>query len=451
MTTLAISGPDASRVLQTLSESNERAWTLAARCAAGNDLLLGRTLRDVPVHAYLERGPRRLEIASVGFVPAFGAAMRDNSLPVFIHTHPGGDPMPSALDDVVDDSLTSFAADRGMSGYVALIVGGTAAAPRFTGRFADADGTVHRIDRLRIAGRDLRLLLADDMPGVTSPPIFDRQVRAFGGEGQALMAAMRVGVVGAGGTGSATIEQLARLGIGEIVILDDDLVDATNLTRIHGSSERDVGTPKAVLAATQAEAVGTGSRATAVVASAASRAGVEALRTCDFVFGCTDDHAGRLVLSRLAYRYLIPVIDTGVVVDTADGRIRGVIGRVTIMAPGEPCLICRGQIDGRRAAEEMMDPVRRRALAGQGYARGAEGAAPAVVAFTTATSALAVSELLGRVLGYAESTSTQLLLRLHSQAIARAGRAAVEGHHCTMPEEWGLGDAEPPLGMVGLA
>ena len=120
------------------------------------------------------------------------------------------------------------------------------------------------------------------------------------------------------------------------------------------------------------------------------------------------------------------------------------------MVPGEPCLICRGQVDPRLAAEEMMDPDARRALAGEGYARGAEGPAPAVVAFTTGTSALALSDVLGRLLGYAEYASTQLLLRFHAQSIARAGRGAVDGHFCVNPAEWAQGDTTPVLGIVGL-
>jgi molybdopterin/thiamine biosynthesis adenylyltransferase len=59
------------------------------------------------------------------------------------------------------------------------------------------------------------------------------------------------------------------------------------------------------------------------------------LRHCDVVFGCTDDHTGRLNLSRLAYWYLVPVIDMGVQISAAEGEIRGIFGRITYLAPGE--------------------------------------------------------------------------------------------------------------------
>ncbi len=36
----------------------------------------------------------------------------------------------------------------------------------------------------------------------------------------------------------------------------------------------------------------------------------DALKSCDVIFGCTDDHAGRAFLNRLAYFYNIPLIDS---------------------------------------------------------------------------------------------------------------------------------------------
>lgn len=450
MRTLAISGPDAERLLGGLALVDETAWVLTARSAVGGHLLLGRELHDVPDEAYAHRGSRKLEITSTGFVPGFAAARRENGVAVFVHTHPGGDPRPSTLDEAVDAELARFAERRGLKGYGALILGGTPAAPRFTGRLFSPDGTVQPIEHLRVAGRRLRFLPRDDASGDEPPAVFDRQVRAFGQDGQRVLAALRVGVVGAGGTGSAVIEQLARLGVGQLVVVDDDTVDESNLTRIHEATGDDVGKDKAVVAKNRGEAFGTGTRIEAFVGTAASRAGVDQLLTCDVVFGCTDDYAGRLVLSRLAYHYLLPVIDCGVVVDAHDGTVRGVVGRVTRVAPGEPYLVCRGQVDPRRASEEMMDPEQRRALAGEGYAAGADAPAPAVVAFTTATAAFAVNELLAGLFGYAESCSPQVLLRMHAQSIARGGRPAADGHLCVTPEEWGLGDTEPLLGIVGL-
>ncbi len=47
-----------------------------------------------------------------------------------------------------------------------------------------------------------------------------------------LIAHMKIAVVGCSGTGSIVIEQLARLGVGELVIVDPDKVEKKNLNRI---------------------------------------------------------------------------------------------------------------------------------------------------------------------------------------------------------------------------
>ena len=66
-----------------------------------------------------------------------------------------------------------------------------------------------------------------------------------GAEGQAKISKSRVLCVGAGGLGSPVIQYLAAAGIGHLTIVDDDVVDITNLQRqiIHRSS--DIGTSKA--------------------------------------------------------------------------------------------------------------------------------------------------------------------------------------------------------------
>jgi adenylyltransferase/sulfurtransferase len=66
----------------------------------------------------------------------------------------------------------------------------------------------------------------------------------IGREGQRRLKNARVLVVGAGGLGSPVLLYLAAAGVGTIGVVDDDLVDASNLQRqvVHGTS--DVGRPK---------------------------------------------------------------------------------------------------------------------------------------------------------------------------------------------------------------
>jgi molybdopterin/thiamine biosynthesis adenylyltransferase len=71
----------------------------------------------------------------------------------------------------------------------------------------------------------------------------------IGEEGQRRLAGARVAVVGAGGLGSPTILALAAAGVGEIVVIDDDVVELTNLQRQILHRAQDVGTRKTVSAA----------------------------------------------------------------------------------------------------------------------------------------------------------------------------------------------------------
>jgi molybdopterin/thiamine biosynthesis adenylyltransferase len=453
--TLALTGEMFADIRYALDLEIETAWTLVARRAGGPDgsLLLARELLPVPETAYLVRERLGLDIASEGYVPAFGRAAIDGGLIVFIHTHPGGDTAPSERDNVVDTQLREVSAVRTRHPlYASVIVGGNSASPRFSGRVWQAsEDDPQPITRLRVAAGDFAILVADDADSEDPPPIFDRQVRAFGRDGQALLHALKIGVVGGGGTGSPVVEMLARLGAGEIVVLDDDTVDETNVTRIHESRATDIGLPKVTIAKNAAESMGTGSHVRAVEATLTTAESVEIVATCDVVFGCTDDQAGRLILSRLAYHYLVPVIDCGVIVSSVDGHVLGVHGRVTVMAPGEPCLLCRGQVDPRTASEEMMDPLERQRLAEENYAQGLNEPDPAVVAFTTATAALAVNELLARLLGYGSQPAPgQLLLALHQRELRTAGRPRRPDCRCAQSATWGLGDTSPVLDIVGL-
>jgi molybdopterin/thiamine biosynthesis adenylyltransferase/proteasome lid subunit RPN8/RPN11 len=432
----------------------ESAWTGVARIALDGRLLLTSELRAVPDDAYEERSPQRMRIASRGFMPAFTAAARDPaSIPIFVHTHPRKAPRPSDLDDAVDGVLCALAESRtGRPGYASIIVGGSPAMPRVTGRLWRSAENFERLDRLRAAGPHLRPLLADDREA-DGPPraMFDRQVRAFGPEGQRLLRSLTIAVVGGGGTGSPTVEQLARLGVGRVVVVDDDVVDRRNLTRIHESAEADVGRLKVEVARERAEACGTGTVVEAIPEKAISEAVIRRLAGCDLVFGCTDDNAGRLVLSKLAYHYLVPVIDLGVQVDIGEGSVRGVHGRVTVAAPGYSCLECRGQVDLRLAAAEQMNPEERARQAEEGYVPGVGEAAPAVVSYTTLTSATAVTELTARLFGFGEEPPPgQLLLGLHNRSVRAAGRPARPGHYCSDPARWAKGDTIPPLGIAGI-
>ena len=65
----------------------------------------------------------------------------------------------------------------------------------------------------------------------------------------------KITVVGCGGIGGLTIEMLARLGVGELVVVDEDVFDITNLNRQTLSSIDNVGNEKSMEAKLRVEKV----------------------------------------------------------------------------------------------------------------------------------------------------------------------------------------------------
>lgn len=305
------------------------------------------------------------------------------------------------------------------------------------------------IGAVRVVGDRWSLLL----PEVSGEPgvVFDRQIRAFGVAGQRVLSKLRVGVVGVGGTGSSVFEQLVRLGVGGILVIDPDVIneDGSNVTRVYGSSMTDIGTAKVDLAARSAERIGLGSNVTAIQGTINDESTARLLTDCDVIFGCTDDNRGRVALGRLATWYLIPVIDMGVKLSSDDGTLHGIEGRVTVITPGRGCLQCRGRINAAALQSEALDPVERERRINEGYATELNDRDPAVVAFTTGVAAHAVSEFVHRIFRLDDlGPSGESIIQFHRREIRRNTRPAQTGHWCIDPAHLGAGDTTPFLGTV---
>ncbi|MHB8501290.1 MAG: HesA/MoeB/ThiF family protein [Candidatus Acidiferrales bacterium] len=438
-----------------LNLSLETGYTAAlgiARGEGGDLLFCIRELQPIPEAAYIERSAYRLVIASRGFMPFFGHAAEMQATASFVHTHPGGQAEQSDLDKAVDEALAPVAILRTQQDYyVSLIVGGTAEQPQFTGCVVSASGEVIKVDRVRVVGERLQLLPAMVVPHAdqVNRESFDRQIRAFGEAGQEVLSRLTIGIAGVGGTGSAVAEQLARLGVGELIVVDDDVITASNVSRVYGSTVEDVGAPKVEVIARHLSRIRPGTRVRPISGRVTNAEAARQLRFCDAIFGCTDDQWGRSVLARMAYWYLTPLIDVAVMITATGSAVNEVIGRVTFVGPGSPCLLCRGRLHPDAIRAETLGPDERQRLAAEGYVQGLGEPDPSVVTYTSFVASLATSELLNRLFGLGHPPYPQeLLWRADAMELRRNRVSPQTGHYCESPEGWGLADSEPFLGQL---
>ena len=416
----------------------------------GDIRLLGRALHWVQSEAYRLRSATEMLITPEGYVGALGLAEQDDAIPIWLHTHPNGRPIPSARDREVDIAIADvFRIRSGSQFYGTVIISKEGSSLAFTGTLQKTDCKSMPIDQLWLVGDRWRLKKAfAQRKDVVDLSIFDRNIRAFGEAVQQTIGTLKIAIVGVGGTGSAVAEQLVRLGARDLLLVDSDVLSESNVTRVYGSTAALVGTPKAALVTDHVTAVTPNIRCNAIFGRCVQEPVARALANVDLVFGCTDDNAGRLVLSRLSTYYLIPVIDVGVLL-SSDGRelMTGIDGRVTVLSPGNACLVCRNRIDVARAGSEMLTPNRRKRLADEGYAPALGGVDPAVITYTTMVAAAAVNEFIERLVGYGHpERPSEILLRIHDREISTNVAEPRLRHYCHPDQgKWGFGDAEPFL------
>jgi molybdopterin/thiamine biosynthesis adenylyltransferase len=173
----------------------------------------------------------------------------------------------------------------------------------------------------------------------------DRQ--SFLGEDSAsVLDACRVAIVGLGGGGSHIAQQLGHLGVGDFLLTDPDFVEETNLNRLVGATQEDVGKGASKTSVAARVIAGVNPRVRIWTEMERWQMCGTALRSCDAIFGCVDSISEREQLETAARRYLIPYIDLGMDVHRVNGEYI-VGGQVALSMPDGPCLRCMGIVNDR--------------------------------------------------------------------------------------------------------
>lgn len=357
---------------------------------------------------------------------------------VFCHTHPSTylKPAFSHIDDEGEKKLSAFMKERVPDiTHAALVIGNN-------GCMARTLGSQDEIAVIQV-GTDRRVISSSRLPIHTMAENHDRQVRAFGKEGQAAIEQIKIGIVGLGGTGSFISNQLAYLGGTNFLLIDPDNIELTNLNRLVGSTSADVGVPKVEIAKRSIYSINNKTNIHAIKGDVTYENIAKQLISCDFIFCCTDSHASRAVINQIAYQYFIPTIDMGVSISTKDGVVTYITGRVQMLSPGLGCLVCGNVLDGNTIRREMMNEEQVKA---DPYFHSSIGEPePAVISLNGTISSLAVTMFLGAVtniparakLQYYDGIKGTLRSAIQSQnpscIVCSKNGALGLGHHGTLP------------------
>ncbi|MFU7527485.1 HesA/MoeB/ThiF family protein [Qipengyuania sp. ASV99] len=155
-----------------------------------------------------------------------------------------------------------------------------------------------------------------------------------GGAGQVALAGRHVALIGLGGIGSPALQYLAAAGIGRFTLVDDDVVDASNLQRQTIFTQRDVGHGKATSARRWLANFDEVLEVSLSDSRIKSGNAPNLIEGCDLVLDGTDNFATRLAVSDACVQAGVPLLSAAV------GRFQGQVGAFAGHLPGEACYRC---------------------------------------------------------------------------------------------------------------
>lgn len=434
-----------------LQDANEAAAiVLCGRCVTDSQtILIGQKVVPIPLEACVVRHPDFLHWRTDAVEAAFEEAVSKGLSVLKIHSHPGGYADFSRTDDASDKELfpSLYGWTDGPHASAVMLPDGS-----IFGRHVSDKGRFTPISRVAVAGDDVRIWDHETHIGEV-PTTANRHARAFGAATTLLLKRLKIAVVGCSGTGSVVIEQLGRLQVGELILIDPDCAEDVNSNRIIGLTAEDVECrrPKVEVLKRSVEAMGLGTRVTALPLDVMNPDAIKAVAECDLVFGCMDSASGRHVLNKLAATYCLPYIDVGVrLVADGSGSISHVCGSVNYLQPGGSSLLSRGLYTLQDFEAEMLkkcDPEAYKARLAEKYIKGVQESRPAVISVNTVYAGLAVTEMLARLHPFRDDPNG----RYASTCLSLNGtfvECSSDGQPCpVINRHAGKGDMEPLLGL----
>lgn len=269
------------------------------------------------------------------------------------------------------------------------------------------------LDRATIVGRRRQILAPrPSTDALWTDPSYDRQVRLFGDRGQDVLDKAKVAIVGLGGVGSLLAEILARLGVGNFVLVDPDRAESTNLPRLIGATRWDIAPRfleetswnwlrpiqrllarhKTSLARRNIQRANRVARVQAFASDIVEPNVGERLKDCDYIFLAADTMRARCIFNAIVHQYLVPGVQIGAKVrsDSA-GTVIDVYSVTRPVTPESGCLWCNQFIKPDKLQQELVSDEERRA---QQYVDDEGVVAPSVITLNALAGAQAANDFL---------------------------------------------------------
>lgn len=260
-------------------------------------VLTARKVFLIPHGSCRTRTPYRVTWPTETMVPILEEAMQRDMAVVKVHSHPAGINRFSDLDDVSDrelfPSIFGWVNEEYPHGSAVMLPDG-----KMFGRAVFPDETMAPFASIAVAGTDIDFWFCrSSSPGESAR----RHVQAFGGGTAGVLRNLSIAVVGYSGTGSPVVEQLARLGVGKLVIVDPKTVEEKNLNRILNTRQQDAANKiaKVEIAERAITAIGIGT-VEVYQENIFSPVVTKAIAGCDVLFGCVDSIDGRHLMDRIS-------------------------------------------------------------------------------------------------------------------------------------------------------
>lgn len=408
MNKVKISGKHYNEMKKHLFPGDEKEAVAIALCGrstyGNNHTLIVQEIILIPYEACLERTGYLVHWPTDLLIPFLEKAVKRNLAILKIHCHPGWYEQFSEIDDESDlqlfDSIHSWLNNGLPHASCIMLPDG-----RIFGRFINDKMEFEEINQVLIAGSTIHNWLYSENCR-TDDDLQTRNVQAFGEKTIRIINKMKIGVVGCSGTGSPVIEQLKRLGVGELVLVDPDFIDKLNLNRILNSTFEDAVNKvlKVEVMERSVNQTGFGTNVITFPSHITNHQVVRELAECDILFGCVDGAEGRHFLNLISSFYVIPYFDLGVRLE-ADGKggIDNIFGSVHYIQPGGSSLLSRGQYSLQQLQAESIKRVNHSAfqeLAKNKYLINVNESSPAVISINMQVASVAVNDFLARIHPY---------------------------------------------------